>query len=135
MACSNESDLATVTTDCSLSDDQKYRILTIIPSKLIDYPVNKQKRRYQPYWTDQFPWIRYSVTSNSVYCAPCFIFSKSHLNSEFVTSPFCDWKNAYGSSRGALNRHSLSQTHQHCLEQAVNFIAVVEKKKQSINPD
>ena len=67
-----------------------------------------------------------------MYCASCFIFSKSHLNSEFVTSPFRDWKNVTGSTRGALNRHSLSQTHQHCLEQAVNFIAVVEKKKQSI---
>ena len=67
-----------------------------------------------------------------MFCAPCFLFSKTHFNSEFITSPFCDWKNVTGASRGALNRHSLSQGHLQCVEQAVTFIAVMERKKPSI---
>lgn len=125
-------DLATVPSPISLSDDQKYQVLTTIPSKLKEYPLNHQKRRYHPYWTEQFPWVRYSASLDGVFCAPCFLFGRAHFNSEFVSSPFRNWKNATGTSRGALNRHSLSQTHQECVEQAASFIAVMEKNQQSI---
>ena len=60
-----------------------------------------------------------------------FLFNRTG-NSEFITSPFQDWKNAAGASRGALNRHSVSENHQLCIEKSVNFIAVMEKKKKSI---
>jgi hypothetical protein len=66
-----------------------------------------------------------------VFCAPCFLFSKAR-NSEFVSTPFCNWKNATGASRGALNRHSSSHTHQQCVELAAGFRGVVEKRADSI---
>ena len=67
-----------------------------------------------------------------MFCTPCFLFSKSRLNSEFVSTPFHDWKNATGACRGALNRHSTSQTHQQCVELAASFKGVVEKTVGSI---
>jgi len=67
----------------------------------------------------------------------CFVLPVSCLVAVVLTvnlSPllFCDWKNATGTSRGALNRHSLSHGHLQCVEQAVTFIAVMEEKRQSI---
>lgn len=66
-----------------------------------------------------------------MFCAPCFLFSRS-CNSEFVGTPFCNWKDATGATRGSLNRHSSSHTHQQCVEQAASFRGVIEKKADSI---
>ena len=99
--------------------------------KLKEYPANSYKRRFQPHWSEHFPWIRYSISVDGVFCAPCFLFSKSR-NSEFVSTPFCNWKNATGASRGALNRHSASHTHQQCVELAAGFRGVVEKRADAI---
>ena len=128
----NLSDLGTIQPPSALSDEKKYQILSTIPTKLKKYPVNSQKRHYQPYWTEQFPWVRYSASLDGVYCGPCFLFSQVRFNSEFVSSPFRNWKNAVGTSCGILNRHSQSETHKQCMERAVSFIAVMEKNKQSI---
>ena len=124
-------DLATVESVNALSDDQKYSILTSIPPRQKVYPVNSQQRRFQPKWVDEFHWIRYSVSTDGIFCAPCFLFNNSH-NVDFVTSPFRDWKNAVGTCRGALNRHSVCVNHMLCAEKAVNYKAVVEKKQKSI---
>ncbi len=126
------SDLGTIPSPSSLSDEQKYQILSAIPATLQEYPVNSQKRRYQPQWTEQFPWVRYSASLDGVFCGPCFLFSLVRFNSEFVSSPFRNWKKAVGTTHGKLNRHSESQTHKQCVEQAVSFIAVMEKNRQSI---
>lgn len=124
-------DLGTVSTPSSLSHEQKYQILTNISPKLKEYPVNSQKRRFQPQWCESFPWIRYSVSVDGVFCAPCSLFSRAR-NSEFVATPFCNWKNATGATHGSSNRHSSSHTHQQCVEQAASFRGVVEQKADSI---
>ena len=67
-----------------------------------------------------------------MFCSPCFLFSGAWFNGKFVFSPFCNWKKAIGTSHGVLKGHSLSQAHQPYVEQAVTFIAVIEKNKQSI---
>ena len=122
-------DLATVSCHVNeLTDEQKYHILTSRPAQLKEYPINNQKRRFQPKWVQEFQWIRYSASTDGVFCAPCLLFSSARFNSEFITTPFCDWKNAVGTSRGTLNRHSSSRSHLQCLEQAVTFIAVMDKK-------
>lgn len=115
----------------ALSDHQKLQILTSKPKQLKVYPSNSQQRRFQYKWVNDFHWIRYSVSTDGVFCAPCFVFNKSHFT-EFISSPFRDWKNAVGSLRGALNRHALSENHQACMEKSVSFIAVMEKKQKSI---
>ena len=114
-------------TPSSLSDEQKYQILSTSPATLKMYPVNSQKRCYQPYWAEQFPWVWYSALLDGVFCGPCFLFSLVRFNSEFVSSPFHNWKNAVGTSHSKLNRHFESQTHKQHVEEAVTFIAVMEK--------
>ena len=129
-ACSfNPIDLGTIQSPSSLSNKQKYQILSTIPAKPKEYPVNSQKQHYQLYWTQQFPWVRYSASLDGVFCGPCFLFSQVRFNSEFVFSPVHNKKNVVGNSHGIFNRHSQSQTHKQCMDQAVSFIAVM---KQSI---
>ena len=123
------SDLATVSTSGgqTLSDDQKYQILTCKSATASKYPINKQKRRYQSKWAADYPWLRYSVSQDGVFCAPCFLFSSSvsHHSTEFVKVPFNDWKNATGTKRGAFKRHASSKVHLRCIEQATSFAAVI----------
>ena len=96
------------------------------------HAVNQQKWRFRPYWTYQFPWVQYSKALDGVFCALCVLFSRARFNNEFVSSPFHNWKNATGTSRGGLNRNSLSQTHQQWVEQAASFLAIMEKNQKSI---
>lgn len=117
----------------TLSDDQRYTILTSQTPKLKVYPVNSQKRCFQHKWSQHFPWIRYSDSTDGVFCAPCFLFNaESRLNDEFFRSPFRDWKNATGVSRGALSHHSLSRCHIMCNEQALTFLSVMDKRTPSV---
>lgn len=95
------------------------------------YPPNSQNRRFQAKWMEEFHWLRYSVSSDGVFCAPCFIFNNSRLI-DFIKSPFHDWKNAVGTSRGALNRHTASDNDQLSVEKSVSFIAIMQKNKKSI---
>ena len=88
--------LSTITSLSSLSDEQRYHIPTNTGTKLKEYPTNSQKRCFQSHWSELFPWIRYPVSVDGVFCAPCFLFSKTRLNSEYVSTPFRDWKNATG---------------------------------------
>ena len=103
-------DMATIPSRDSLSDDQKYQILTHKPIPLKEYPFNKQNRRFQSKWFEQFSWLRYSKSVDGVFCAPCYLFSKTHVNNEFASAPFSDWKNAVGKARRAFNRHSFSES-------------------------
>lgn len=127
----DSSDLALISCHV-MTDEQKYQILKCSPTQPKEYPINSQKRRFQPKWMQEFPWIRYSVSADGIFCAPCLLFSSARFNSEFVTAPFRDWKNAVGTARGTLNRHSSSQNHIQCQERAIAFIAVMEKRKLSI---
>ena len=122
--------ISTVASLPSLSDEQMYQILTNIGPKLKEYPANS--KNYQPHWSELFPCVRYSLSTDGAFCTPCFLFSKARINSEFVSTPFHNWKNATGASHGALKRHSASHTHQHCVEQPASFKAVMEKKADSI---
>ena len=50
-------DLGTVALPESLSDQQKYQVLSTIPPTLKEYPINQQKHRFHPYWIDKFSWM------------------------------------------------------------------------------
>lgn len=125
-------DIASIPSRDSLSDDQKHHILTCKPIPLKEYPFNKQKRRFQSKWYEQFSWLRYSKSVDGVFCAPCYLFDNAHVSNEFASTPFSDWKNAIGKAHGAFNRHSLSQNHSSCSERAASFLAVMDKRMPSI---
>lgn len=127
-------DIATISNRETLSDERRYLILTKRDLPHRNYPTNSQNRRFQRGWVEQYEWIRYSVSVDGIFCGPCFLFSNcpAHSNTEFSKTPFKDWKNASGGCRGALNRHAVSQTHLQCVDRAVSFIAVREKKQPSV---
>ena len=128
----NHNDLGTVPLPDSLSDLQRYQVLSTTPPKLKQYPLNDHKRCFHPYWTEQFPRVRYSPSLDGAFCAPCFLFCKSRFNNEFDSKPFRNWKNATGTSRGSLNSHALSQSHRQYMEQAASFLAIMNKAQKSL---
>jgi hypothetical protein len=134
-AAQDISDLALLPSNSILSDDQKYKILITPTSPVKVYPTNHQKQRFQPGWTQTFPWIRYSKSTDGIYCAPCVLFNTvvtTSSNNELVKVPFKDWKNAVGKKRGTLDRHSVTQLHQSCNNQASTFIAVMENRQKFV---
>ena len=100
------------------------------------FPKNSQGRRYNSAWEKQYNWIRYSVDQDGVYCSVCFAFASLegavNGNTEFVSMPFRDWKNACGEKRGAFPKHTHSNSHQTMLERADNFISVSKQTTPSI---
>ena len=129
-ACNfNPSDLGTIQSPSSLSDEQKYQFSQpfLLSSKSIQSIVKNGVINHTGLGSFLgFSTLYHWMVSSMVH-AFCLV-----NNSEFFFSPLHNWKNAVGTSHGILNRHSLSQTHRQCMKQAVSFIAVMEKNKLSI---
>lgn len=125
----NPSDLGTVQSASSLPDEQKYHILSSIPSTLKSIVISGVTNHAVLSSFLGFGTLHHWMV---VFCGPCFLFSQVRFNSKFVSTPFRNWKNAVGTFCGLLNRHSQSQAHKQCVELLVSFITVMEKNKQSI---
>lgn len=77
----------------------------------------------------QNSWMRYSVSVDAVYCAPCFLFSNDPKEKTFSRTPVSDWKN-FGS---LILRHTRSGSpHNHCMSLADHFLATELQQKKSI---
>lgn len=81
----------------------------------------------------QNSWMRYSVSVDAVYCAPCFLFSNDPKEKTFSRTPVSDWKN-FGS---LILRHTRSGSpHNHCMSLADHFLATeLQLKKEHHRPD
>ena len=47
-----------------------------------EYPLDDSvvhQRKFQYHWFKSFPWLEYSPLKDAVYCFPCFLFIRSHL--------------------------------------------------------
>lgn len=109
-------DLGTLTSSRRrLTDELKFTILTYQAVRLPTYRLNhdtNHARRYNPLWEDTYSWLRYSPSTDGVFCGPCFVFGQAQTsNAEFFTTPFSDWKNAIGKKRGTLVAHNASNVH------------------------
>ncbi|XP_028516933.1 uncharacterized protein LOC114575707 [Exaiptasia diaphana] len=101
--------------------------------KRLQYPVNSQKRKYNPEWEVKFPWLRYSESEDGTYCSCCYAFAKSFTsNDPLISAPFKDWKNAIGVKRGILTNHEMTKCHRSSMVAAENFMLVTRKEKESI---
>lgn len=80
--------------------------------QLKKYPVNDQKRAFQPIWFKDRPWLEYSVMSDRCYCFYCRHFSSNRLigGDAFVTTGFNNWKRSL-ESNGGLTKHAACQGH------------------------
>ena len=84
----------------NLSENEKINILSSSTSSLVSSFHVTKGRKYSLDWEITFPWLRYSVTENSAYCAYCLVFDDGE--GLFRTVGFNDWKNAIGEKRGTF---------------------------------
>ena len=84
--CQNELDPAKYKNK-TLNEEEKYSLLN---NKWVtqnhNYPQRKfgqRLLRYSNKWEDTYPWLRYSVSEDSAYCAICMSFGKKTTNAVF----------------------------------------------------
>lgn len=116
VTCETETEDNTASLESSPTDIAKF------PSDDLRQPVLKQFtqskygkdfRCFQADWYKTFPWIEYSSQSNSVFCFPCRMFSKSDsraYKSVFVTVGYGNWKKALEKDSG-FRKHENSFVH------------------------
>ncbi|WAQ95792.1 P52K-like protein [Mya arenaria] len=99
----------------SLTDAQKFELLSTpwdeahccsFPSRFS----GGKLRKAQGVWFRTHSWLRYSISKDGVYCAPCFLFG----------------------DQVARKRHSKSQCHIDQLIAAENYLAVLKGQKKDI---
>lgn len=124
-------DLGTVNRE-TINDDVKLNILTKVwlPSPDYQFPqhfIGKVQRRFRPDYLYKFKWLRYSQTKNSVFCAPCTVFSRA--DSVFAQKGVQDWSNL----NKLITKHSRSDEHNSSLLMAENFKKIAEGEKVGID--
>jgi Domain of unknown function (DUF4371) len=117
----------------ALSDDTRRLELCACSKRSNDFQVPQSSgRRYNPSWETLFSWLRYSVSLDAAYCAPCFILAIRNKNAELIDKPINDWKNAVGTKWGRINAHSNSDIHRQSLVAANNFLQVAQDEMKPI---
>ena len=120
-----------------MSEGQKYHLLkhhcnpsTKLPSRKVQGPY---RRRFQPEWLQSYPWLRYSIKVDGVYCIYCCLFvspEQRKLCGTLVNKPFIKWNK----KSEKIHPHGLIQYHQDAEKLALNFISSVENPSKSIGP-
>ncbi|XP_063416002.1 zinc finger MYM-type protein 1-like [Mytilus trossulus] len=89
----------------------------------------KKNRRFQATWLKDFHWMRYSTSTDSVFCAYCVLFtSEDAKEKSFSASAITDWKNLLSLARFHEN---LSQ-HRGSLIAGEDFLRVKKDKGDSV---
>ncbi|XP_042465598.1 zinc finger MYM-type protein 1-like [Zingiber officinale] len=63
---------------------------------IYDYPFTEcegQKRRFQSYWFQKYPWLEFSIEKQSAFCFPCYVFDTNSAQFDtFTVTGFKNWK-------------------------------------------
>lgn len=88
------------------------------------------KRQFSVDWLEKYDWLRYSVSENSVYCAPCILFGASSPKEKtFINTPVSKWSNL----GKYIKRHTEpGSSHHSCCASASSFMKIIEGKQASI---
>ncbi|XP_060873882.1 uncharacterized protein LOC132947614 [Metopolophium dirhodum] len=119
-----------------LSNDKKYLALTKIwrPDILYNFPKDKDSRKFQLKWLNDFPWLSYSQKHEGVYCRTCVLFSrdvvgKSKENAgQLCTKPL----NKYKKALELFKKHSNNDYHKFSIIKADDFKNVVESTEKDL---
>lgn len=120
----------------SLTDDQKYKLLTqpFTPCNDFHFPkifMYGKNRSFQLGWLKKYPGLIYSPLLQGGLCVYCIMFStrRSQLG-PLVQSPFKQFHKA----KEKLDGHFTgNKAHNEAVSHAIEFIAVMENKKDPIN--
>jgi len=119
-----------------LSYDKKYLALTKIwrPDILYNFLKDKDSRKFELKWLNDFPWLSYSQKHEGVYCRTCVLFSrdlvgKSKENAgQLCTKPL----NKYKKALELFKKHSNNDYHKFSIIKADDFKNVVESTEKSV---
>lgn len=100
--------------------------LKLFPKTVYGMGKTKRLRSFNPNWYDQFIWLEYSKTDDSVYCFPCRFFSLKSTDLTFISVGYKNWKNAM-SLKGFV-RHNNSDEHKQCL---ISWLDYKKNKKNN----
>ena len=75
----------------------------------IDFPANKQKRKFQAKWYNEFSWLEYDTSSDAAFCFICKQYPiKASEKTAFKSTGFKDWHNA----KKMFKAHENSESHE-----------------------
>ncbi|KAJ8297606.1 hypothetical protein KUTeg_024137 [Tegillarca granosa] len=88
------------------------------------------RRQFSSEWLEKYCWLRYSVSEDSVYCAPCVLFSPHNAKEKsLVTTPVTKWSNL----GKYIKRHlSLCAGHHGACASAESFMKIHCGEKLSV---
>ncbi|WAQ94404.1 hypothetical protein MAR_006875, partial [Mya arenaria] len=85
-------------------------------------------RTLQPKYFVSYPWLRYSVVTDGVYCAQCHLFAGPDARVKtLVTTVLRDWSNI---SKVVLS-HMKSEAHLSNCDSADHFLAIMNGEKKT----
>ena len=75
---------------------------------VIDFARDKEKRRFQAQWYNEFSWLEYEISRDTAFCFICKQYPfKDKEKATFKSSGFNDWHNA----KNFLKIHDSSDSH------------------------
>ena len=84
------------------------------------------KRRFNSTWIKENPWLRYSVSSDGVYCVYCVLFGARRSDvkeKSFISTPIRYWSNF---SKYVSRHLALSSKHHGCVDAAEHFLSTLQ---------
>ncbi|CAG2196629.1 unnamed protein product [Mytilus edulis] len=132
-------DIGNITIECSQQDRVKLDLLTnsswehVAKYKFPLRTIRNVNRSLQWSWLEKYPWMRYSVVNDAVYCAPCVLFGPQRQDTKEKTfslsSPVTDW----GNLSRCVSRHinDKSKHHDNVLA-ATEFLRIKTGEKSDI---
>ncbi|CAF1107795.1 unnamed protein product [Brachionus calyciflorus] len=67
----------------------------LIPNQpKLDFPIDKDKRKFLPIWYKNHPWLEYDAKNDKAFCFACKNFPSSKSSKAFTSEGYSKWKNA-----------------------------------------
>ena len=125
--------------DRAVSKTEKVNLLKNkwVPPHDFIFPSKGRTRKYNQAWGKDYAWLRYSVSTDAVFCSYCLLFgnwlqgSGVHPN-VFQSTGFRNWKNAKGEKHGALPAHEASEAHKIAATKALAFLEIEAGRAKDI---
>ncbi|WAR31752.1 P52K-like protein [Mya arenaria] len=72
--------------------------------------IHGKMRKLSSSWLTDHPWLRYSISTDALFCAPCFVFGRKDAKEKtFISTPVKDWSNL----AKYVKRHELAESNHH----------------------
>ena len=97
--------------------------------KLFSRSIYGRDRKLTPAWFKEHPWLRYSVSTDALYCGYCVLFSNKEAKDKLFINPVTDWVNL---SKYVTRHEKPNTSHASSVIAGENFERVKSGKSESI---